>query len=148
MPSQIQGLRGQISGLRGQILGLRGQISGLRGPGGDERTNERTDGQTNESPLCSTGLRPLWGRCPKGGYEASEIIWPCWWSLFGRVSGRCLAVEPIFAPQDLVGVHQEYAFNKFIGRSVGPSVKIRAIYRAIYRERQISAFFSESPYSS
>ena len=62
---QIQGLRGQISsprgqisGLRRQILGLRGQISGLRGSGG------WTDRQTNESPLCSTGLCPLWGRCP------------------------------------------------------------------------------------
>merc|ERR1711911_337651 len=26
------------------------QISGLRGPGGDERTNGRTNGMTNESP--------------------------------------------------------------------------------------------------
>ena len=27
------------------------------------QTNGRMDGQTNKSPLCSTGLRPLWGRC-------------------------------------------------------------------------------------
>merc|ERR1711911_316231 len=53
------GLRGQISGLRGQILGLRGQISGQRGPGGGGRTDGRT-----KVPLCSTGLRLLWGRCP------------------------------------------------------------------------------------
>ena len=31
---------------------------------GDGRTDERTDGQ--KFPLCSTGLRPLRGRCPKG----------------------------------------------------------------------------------
>ena len=36
----------------------------------DERTDGRTDGQTDvrtygEVPLCSTGLRPLRGRCPK-----------------------------------------------------------------------------------
>ena len=37
----------------------------MQGPdkgGGDRRTHKRT----NESPLRSTGLRPLWGRCPKG----------------------------------------------------------------------------------
>ena len=28
----------------------------------DKQTNERMDGQ--RFPLCSTGLRPLWGRCP------------------------------------------------------------------------------------
>ena len=28
------------------------------------RTDERTDKRMNESPLCSTGLRPLRGRCP------------------------------------------------------------------------------------
>ena len=28
-------------------------------------TNGQTNGLTNESPLCSTGLRPLRGRCPK-----------------------------------------------------------------------------------
>ena len=32
--------------------------------GGDARTNERTNGRT-KVPLCSTGLRPLRGRCPK-----------------------------------------------------------------------------------
>ena len=32
--------------------------------GGDGLTNERTDGRT-KVPLCSTGLRPLRGRCPK-----------------------------------------------------------------------------------
>ena len=32
-----------------------------RGGQMDERTNKRT----NECPLCSTGLRPLRGRCPK-----------------------------------------------------------------------------------
>ena len=26
--------------------------------------NKRTNGRT-KVPLCSTGLRPLWGRCPK-----------------------------------------------------------------------------------
>ena len=30
----------------------------------DGRTNERTNGRT-KVPLCSTGLRPLRGRCPK-----------------------------------------------------------------------------------
>ena len=30
----------------------------------DERTDERTNKQT-KVPLCSTGLRPLGGRCPK-----------------------------------------------------------------------------------
>ena len=33
-------------------------------PDGGGRTNERTDGRT-KVPLCSTGLRPLGGRCPK-----------------------------------------------------------------------------------
>ena len=32
--------------------------------GTNGRTNERTNGRT-KVPLCSTGLRPLWGRCPK-----------------------------------------------------------------------------------
>ena len=32
--------------------------------GGDEQTNKRTNERT-KVPLCSTGLRPLWGRCPK-----------------------------------------------------------------------------------
>ena len=34
----------------------------------DGRTDGRTNGQTDRRmkvPLCSTGLRPLWGRCPK-----------------------------------------------------------------------------------
>ena len=73
---QIQGLRGQILSLRGLISGLRGgisglieQIPGLRGPVG-------TDGQT-KVPLCSTGLRPLWGRCPKtnGKVLLREDVW-------------------------------------------------------------------------
>ena len=41
-------------------------------PGGPDkgggRTNERTDGRT-KVPLCSTGLRPLRGRCPKIGFS-------------------------------------------------------------------------------
>ena len=31
----------------------------------DGRTDKRTDGWTDRFPLCSTGLRPLQGRCPK-----------------------------------------------------------------------------------
>ena len=30
-----------------------------------KQTNGRTKERTNESPLYSTGLRPLWGCCPK-----------------------------------------------------------------------------------
>ena len=63
-------------GLRGQIQGLRGQISGLRGPGGaDGWTDGRTDGRTNartKVPLCSTGLRPLRGRCPASSHSNSQ----------------------------------------------------------------------------
>ena len=87
----MQGLRGQISGLRGQIQGLRGQISGLRGPGG------RTDGQTNESPLCSTGLRPLRGRCPasrsnfqpcKAGQRVSLTTYCPWATCFKIITDK------------------------------------------------------------
>ena len=53
-------------------LNLRPERLDLRpdGPegGGNERMNERTDERTDgrtKVPLCSTGLRPLWGRCPK-----------------------------------------------------------------------------------
>ena len=59
----------QIQGMRGQISGLRGQISGPRGPGGDWRMDGRT-----KVPLCSTGLRPLWGRCPATSHSDSQ---PC-----------------------------------------------------------------------
>merc|ERR1711875_99785 len=31
---------------------------------GGGQTDGRTDGRTDKSPLCSTGLRPLRGRCP------------------------------------------------------------------------------------
>ena len=63
-------------------FGLFGRIWGRIGPKrdedlrmgrgrGDEWTNGRTDGRmdarTDRFPLCSTGLRPLRGRCPKSG---------------------------------------------------------------------------------
>ena len=35
----------------------------------DVRTYGRMDGRTEGFPLCSTGLRPLWGRCPKNNVE-------------------------------------------------------------------------------
>ena len=57
-------------------LNLRPERLDLRpdgpGGGGDERMNERTDERTDgrtKVPLCSTGLRPLWGRCPKRNEE-------------------------------------------------------------------------------
>ena len=45
---------------------LRSQRPDLRPEGPDEgggQTNEQTNGRT-KVPLCSTGLCPLWGRCP------------------------------------------------------------------------------------
>ena len=58
--------------LRPERLDLRPERPDLRPEGSDEgggltneRTNGRTDGRT-KVPLCSTGLRPLRGRCPKG----------------------------------------------------------------------------------
>ena len=39
-----------------------------RDAGGDEKTNEQTDGRT-KVPLCSTGLRPPQGRWPKSRYD-------------------------------------------------------------------------------
>ena len=38
----------------------------------DGGTNGWTDGRTNRFPLCSTGLRPLWGRCPKTDGKTSN----------------------------------------------------------------------------
>ena len=60
-------LRPETLDLRPERLDLRPERPDLRpeGPdegGGDEQTKERTDGRT-KVPLCSTGLRPLWGRC-------------------------------------------------------------------------------------
>ena len=32
---------------------------------GDKQTNNERINKQTEVPLCSTGLHPLWGRCPK-----------------------------------------------------------------------------------
>ena len=62
------GLRPERLDLRPERLDLRPERPDLRPEGseggGDARTNERTNGRT-KVPLCSTGLRPLRGRCPK-----------------------------------------------------------------------------------
>ena len=83
----ILDLRGPVLGLNGPVLGLgpdlravmsnlqpemaylRPVMAGLKPERlwkgrGDARTDERTNGQT-KVPLCSIGLCPLWGRCPK-----------------------------------------------------------------------------------
>ena len=83
LSSQALNLSGQMSCLRGLIQGLRGPILGperadFRPERADFRSERawggqtegwmdgETDGQT-KVPLCSTGLCPLWGRCPKRG---------------------------------------------------------------------------------
>ena len=46
--------------------------------GGDKWRNERTNERINEQmkvPLCSTGHRPLWGRCPKRKKERKKGKW-------------------------------------------------------------------------
>merc|ERR1712228_644758 len=63
---QDWGLRGQDWDLRGQDWDLQDQDWGLRGQdlglqSWPRRTNGRMDGN---SPLCSTGVCPLWVRCP------------------------------------------------------------------------------------
>ena len=46
----------------------------MNGEGGtDGRMNERMDGRTIV-PLCSTGLRPLRGRCPKAASLSRRIL--------------------------------------------------------------------------
>ena len=37
----------------------------------DKQINKSTNKQT-KVPLCSTGLRPLWGRCPASSHSASQ----------------------------------------------------------------------------
>ena len=52
---------------RPQRPDFKSQRSDLRPEGpyeGDRRTDGWTNGRT-KVPLCSTGLRPLWGHCPK-----------------------------------------------------------------------------------
>ena len=50
-------------------LDLSSERLDLRPEGSDEGgTNGRTNGRT-KVPLCSTGLRPLRGRCPKRGKQ-------------------------------------------------------------------------------
>ena len=44
----------------------------------NRQTNGRTDGQTNESPLCSTGLHPLRGCCPKGNARGMHRPLQCY----------------------------------------------------------------------
>ena len=64
------GLRPEKLDLRPERPNLRSQRPDLRpeGPdGGEEQTNKRTNGRT-KVPLCSIGLRPLRGRCPKTGH--------------------------------------------------------------------------------
>ena len=63
--------------LRPERLDLRPERPDLGPEGSDEggtneRTDERTNGQT-KVPLCSTGLRPLRGRCPK---MESQVMGP------------------------------------------------------------------------
>ena len=41
--------------------------------GGDEQTNEQTNGRT-KVPLCSTGLCPLRGRCPKRAFLTQKWL--------------------------------------------------------------------------
>ena len=76
MSPEIPDLRPERLDLRPKRLDLRPERLHLRpkrldlrseGPddGGDKQTNKQTNAQT-KVPLCSTGLRPLWGRCPKG----------------------------------------------------------------------------------
>ena len=55
------GLGGLCSGLGGLSQGLGGEL-GPQDGWTNGRTDERMAGQ--KFPLCSTGLRPLWGRCP------------------------------------------------------------------------------------
>ena len=44
------------------------------GVGVDGRTDVRTYGRTDRFPLCSTGLRPLRGRCPKNRRDSYFAI--------------------------------------------------------------------------
>ena len=56
----------EMPDLRPEMPDLRPERPDLRTdrPDGGGRTDERTNGRT-KVPLCSTGLRPLRGRCPK-----------------------------------------------------------------------------------
>ena len=59
-------LRPERLDLRPKGLDLRPERLDLRSEGPDEGGGDgEANKQTNESPLCSTGLRPLRGRCPK-----------------------------------------------------------------------------------
>ena len=69
----MSGLRGQISGLRRQILGLRGQISGLRGPGGDERTEGRTNERT-KVPCVLQDFVPFGAAAQKAEYDNGTCV--------------------------------------------------------------------------
>ena len=57
-------LRPEMLDFRPERPDLRSQCPDLR-PEGPDEGGGRTNEQTNESPLCSTGHRPLRGRCPK-----------------------------------------------------------------------------------
>ena len=61
-PEALSGLKSALSGLESALSGLKFVLSDLRGPGGG--AHGQANGQM-KVPLCSTGLRPLRGRCPK-----------------------------------------------------------------------------------
>ena len=61
----IKRLAEASEGLAGVSEGPAEASEGQGSRGGDGQTDGRTDGRTYRFPLCSTGLRPLRGRCPK-----------------------------------------------------------------------------------
>ena len=68
MKPERSDFRLEMPDLRPEMPDLRPERPDLRpyrpDGGGEERTNELTNGRMNV-PLCSTGLHPLRGRCPK-----------------------------------------------------------------------------------
>ena len=65
-------IRRERADFRPDKADIRPERTGLRSERPKEGTNEQKDGQMNEQtkvPLCSAGLRPLSGRCPKVGYR-------------------------------------------------------------------------------
>ena len=72
-------------------LGPKGDEALRVGQGGgtDGRTYGRTDGRTDRFPLCSTGLRPLRGRCPKSGKTSVLGAYVCWMPLPTRPQLYC-----------------------------------------------------------
>ena len=74
--STLSGLKSALSGLESALSGLKSALSGLKSALSGLKSALSGLVSENESPLCSTGLRPLQGRCPKSD-ERSQYC--CGW---------------------------------------------------------------------